>query len=134
MEMSLKYKRIGGVVVSMLMLMMLVLSPISISHASMHAHEGAKSVMSDECKTQHSDCADDHHQHQNIGHSDDPMNVSSDDTNSGAHMCCSGICKTAIVVAYFKSNGPRYSQCEFQWQPAPMVAGKLTALHRPPKA
>jgi hypothetical protein len=134
MKMSLKQTRIGRSVISMVMFMMLVLSPVSSSHASLHGHEGAKSSISDEGKTQHSNRSNDHHEHQNIGYSDDHMNGTSEDTHSSADMCCSAFCTTAIIAVDFISNGLRYSQCEFHWRPAPMLIGELSSPHRPPDA
>tara|TARA_R110000751_G_C13791426_1_gene482164 strand:+ start:2355 stop:2894 length:540 start_codon:yes stop_codon:yes gene_type:complete len=134
MKHNLKQVRIGKFVISILMLMMFVLSPVSNSYASIHSHDVAEPNLALECQTQDSKCVDGHIDHRSSDSSGIQINISSDETPSGDSKCCSSFCTTAIVADGFVSDSLRCLQSEFYWQPAPMIIGDLTALHRPPNA
>lgn len=119
--------------ISILMLLALVLSPVSASHAGMHNQGGSIAAVESNSTMDHVGGSHSHHKNQS-DQAESEGTLAADSSHNGAETCCSAVCASAMIVTDFISDKPVFSNGIFDWRTEPLIAGELTALHRPPNA
>jgi len=123
----------GRLAVSILMLLALVLSPVSTSHAGMHNQGGSNVAVESNSTMDHAGGSHSHHKNQS-DQAESEGTLAADSSHDSAETCCSAVCASAMIVSDFFSDKPVFSNSVFDWRTEPLIAGELTALHRPPNA